>query len=340
MKEFCGVRHSLGAAAVLAAALFLMPLAVVVPFRESAAAAPVERATEAPQKAEKPAADGRDAAVRLRVLDGKTVWETDLGTYLTGVVRAEVPASFSPEALKAQAVAARTYTVRKLEEGGSHGEQADVCTDPGCCQAWLDGEAARINWGTEADAYEGKVAAAVRETDGEVILYGGAPILAVFHSSSAGRTRAAGAVWQSDLPYLQPVDSPEGAASVPDYYSRVEISAEVFRETLLAAKPEADLSGPVSSWMKDAVTDSAGSVDRVRVGGVIMKGTELRALLGLRSACFTWEVQEDELVFFVTGYGHGVGMSQYGAESMARAGADYREILAHYYSGTEVGFHG
>ena len=86
-----------------------------------------------------------------------------------------------------------------------------------------------------------------------------------------------------------------------------------------------------------AVTDSAGNVDRVSVGGVVMKGTELRSLLGLRSACFTWEAKEDMLVFFVTGYGHGVGMSQYGAEAMALAGADYREILAHYYTGTEVG---
>lgn len=341
MKRSHGIRQSFGAAALLAAALFLMPLAVVTPFREER-----EQVHAGPETAEqirteaKPAAGTRDSAVWLRVLDGEKVREMDLGTYLAGVVRAEMPASFSTEALKAQATAARTYTVRKLEDGGNHGGQADLCTNPGCCQAWLDEETACANWESAADLYEEKVRRAVRETDGEVILYGGEPILAVFHSSSAGRTRGAGAVWQSDLPYLQPVDSPEGEDSVPDYYSRVELSAGTFREILLAAKPEADLSGPTSEWLKPAVTDSAGHVERISVGGVVMKGTELRSLLGLRSACFTWEARQDALIFFVTGYGHGVGMSQYGAESMALAGADYREILSHYYTGTEVGIRG
>ena len=140
----------------------------------------------------------RDGASTLRVLDGETVLEMDLGEYLVGVVRAEMPASFQPEALKAQAVAARTYTLYKLRTGGNHGDTADICTDSTCCQAYLAEGQARTNWGEDADVNEKKVEAAVAETDGQVILYGGMPILAVFHSSSAGLTRAAGEVWQGD----------------------------------------------------------------------------------------------------------------------------------------------
>lgn len=192
------------------------------------------------------------------------------------------------------------------------------------------------NWGDEAEENEAKIEEAVRGTDGQTILYGGVPILAVFHSSSAGQTRAAGEVWVSDLPYLQPVDSPEDGDSIPNYYSRVAFTPEEFREKIHASYPEADLTGDMSGWLKNAVTDSSGSVETVDVGGVTIKGTTMRTLLGLRSACFTWEVQDGELVFFVTGFGHGVGMSQYGANRMAREGADYVEILTHYYTGVSV----
>ena len=260
----------------------------------------------------------------------------DLGTYLVGGVRAEMPASFEAEALKAQAVAARTYTLYKLQSGGNHGETADICTDSTCCQAYIGEDRARSNWGENAGAYEAKVEAAVRETDGETILYGGVPILAVFHSSSAGLTRAAGEVWVNDLPYLQAVDSPEPGDRIPQYYSRVEFTAEELKAKLRSAFPEADFTGGMEDWLKDPAADEAGSVATVLVGGVTAKGTQVRSALGLRSACFTWEVQDGKMVFFVTGYGHGVGLSQYGASAMAAAGADYREILTHYYTGVTV----
>lgn len=139
-----------------------------------------------------------------------------------------------------------------------------------------------------------------------------------------------------DLPYLQPVDSPEPAETIPNYYSRVEFTAGEFRERFLAAHPEADLSGDPGSWIRDMAADSAGSVTQITVGGVTVRGSGLRTILGLRSACFDYELQEGKLVFFVTGYGHGVGMSQYGANAMAEAGADYREILTHYYTGVTI----
>ena len=116
----------------------------------------------------------------------------------------------------------------------------------------------------------------------------------------------------------------------------MEFTAADCKAKLLAVFPEADLSGPVSGWLKNAVTDSAGSVETVEVGGVTVKGARVRSALGLRSACFDWEVQDGKLVFYVTGYGHGVGLSQYGADKMAEEGADYREILTHYYTGVTV----
>ena len=333
MKRTTQFRQTAAVSAVLLALLFLLPLAVIVPFRDTLFSTrdTVDEGTTEPFR------PGQlDAAMTLRVLNGDTVEEMDLGTYLVGVVRAEMPASFEPEALKAQAVAARTYTLYKIQTGGNHGDEADICTDSTCCQAYIAEDRARENWGEDADANEAKIETAVRDTDGETILYNGTPILAVFHSSSAGQTRAAGEVWVSDLPYLQAVASPEPGDAIPNYYSRAEFTAEEFREKVAAALPEADLSGDMDTWLKNPVTDTAGSVETVELGGVTVKGSAVRSILGLRSACFEWEVQEGTLVFFVTGFGHGVGMSQYGANQMAAEGADYREILTHYYTGVTV----
>ena len=333
MRRHSDVRQSAAISAVLLVLLFALPL-VVTPFRQELF--PAESGTQEPAERAPFQPGDLDGDMTLRVLDGEEVREMTLGAYLVGVVRAEMPASFEPEALKAQAVAARTYTLYKMQTGGNHGDTADICTDSTCCQAYISEEDARNNWGADADAYEEKIETAVRETDGEAILYGGVPILAVFHSSSAGQTRASGEVWVNDLPYLQAVASPEPADSIPNYYSRVEFTAEEFREKVLSAQPEADLSGDMSGWLQNAVTDTAGSVETVEVGGVTVKGSTLRSILGLRSACFEWEAADGKLVFFVTGYGHGVGMSQYGANQMAKEGADYQEILTHYYTGVTV----
>lgn len=333
MKRKSQVRQSVAVSVVLMLLLFILPLAVIVPFRSEL----FERESPVDETEGEPFLPGDlDGGVLLRVLDGEAVREMTLGEYLVGVVRAEMPASFEEEALKAQAVAARTYTVYKLQSGSSHGETAHICTDSTCCQAYIAEDKARANWGDNADAYEKKVEDAVRDTDGETILYGGVPILAVFHASSAGQTRAAGQVWLNDLPYLQAVASPEDQDNIPNYYSRAEFTAEEFKSSILTVCPEADLSGGMDGWLRDAVTDGAGSVETVSVGGVTLKGSTVRTALGLRSACFTWEIQDGRMVFFVTGHGHGVGMSQYGANEMAKEGADYQEILTHYYTGVTV----
>ena len=221
MKGKNAVQRSIAVSAGLMAALFLLPLAVIAPVR-TALFGHQEKVDETPGE---PFVSGvLDGERTLRVLNGGEVVEMDLGTYLVGVVRAEMPASFETEALKAQAVAARTYTLYHIQNTSSH-ENADICTDHTCCQAYTDEDTARANWGADADAYEEKVEQAVKETDGQVILYEDQPILAVFHAASAGLTRAAGEVWLNDLPYLQAVESPEDGAAIPNYFSRVEISA-------------------------------------------------------------------------------------------------------------------
>ena len=334
MKRESPVRQSLAMSAVLMMLLFLMPLAGVSTVQTELFSG--ERPVD--EKEGEPFGSGeRDSAVTLRVLRGDAVETMDLGTYLMGVVRAEMPASFESEALKAQTVAARTYTLYKIKQGRNHGDMADLCTDPNCCQAYLEETQARDNWGEQADVYERNIEEAVRATDGQAVLYGGEPILAVFHSSSAGKTRAAGEVWVKDLPYLQAVDSPENGETIPNYYSRVEIPKEAFRTRVQARWPEAELFSGMENWLSQAVMDEAGHVETLSVGGVTVKGTELRSALGLRSACFTWEIQGETLVFFVTGYGHGVGLSQYGANRMAESGATWQEILTHYYTGVTVG---
>ena len=322
-------RHAARVGLLLAALLFALPVFTVTVVRG-------QRASEQPEEPIHLLPPGEiDSARTLRVLDGDTVTEMSFSDYLQGVLRAEMPASFQEDALRAQAVAARTYTYYKMSSGGNHGDTADICTDHTCCQAFLGKDRAADNWGKNAERYEAKIENAVSATDGQVMLYGGAPILAVFHSSSAGETWNSGEVWAQDLPYLQSVSSPEGEG-VPNYYSTVELTEAEFREKFLAARPEADLSGPASGWIRDPVMDGV-HVESVTIGGVSVSGPSVRSVFGLRSASFTAEAGDGKITFYVTGYGHGVGLSQYGANAMAEAGSTWREILEHYYTGVTIG---
>ncbi|MBR2131164.1 MAG: stage II sporulation protein D [Oscillospiraceae bacterium] len=278
-----------------------------------------------------------DAARMLTVLiDGK-IATMDMSSYLMGVVRAEMPASFETEALKAQAVAARTYTLHKIENGGSERHpEADTCDDINCCKAYMDAAEAAGNWGTQAAIYEEKIRSAVMSTDGECILYEGSPVLAVFHSSSAGATMDAQDVWSGSLPYLKSVASPENEDAVPNYYSSSTILISELKQRLQEALPQAELKGNPSNWFTNMRQQENGTVTSLCVGGEEISGNQLRSILGLRSACFTMQFDGDSVTFSVTGYGHGVGMSQYGANVLAASGMDYREILAWYYTGTTV----
>ena len=287
------------------------------------------------ENAGQPAAD---ADTLLRVWDGEQVVEMTMAEYLPGVVRGEMPAAFHQQALDAQAVAERTFIYYHMASGrkAAHPD-ADVCMDYRCCNAYTSAQAAAEKWGDHAAEYEAKVQQAVRDTDGQVILYNGQPILAAFHSSSAGVTANSGDVWVSTLPYLHSVESPEGEDTVPNYYSVKEIPAAEFHQTFLAAYPEASFAGGPETWITGRVENASGRVESICIGGVTVEGTQVRSLFGLRSACFTAEAAADRVTFHVTGFGHGVGMSQYGANAMAREGSDFEEILTWYYTGTEVG---
>ncbi len=279
-----------------------------------------------------------DSAVMIRAKIDGTVLEMNMDEYLQGVLRAEMPASFEQEALKAQAVAARTETFYKIENGpsGKHPE-ADICNDINCCQAFKTVEAAHEAWGQDVEKYDAKIATAVRETDGMTILYGDKPILAAFFSAASGQTNQSGDVWLQNLPYLQSVESPEGEGEVPNYYSLKTFTEEEFKQILLAQYPEAKLEGIAEKWFGEVKKNDSDMVISMKIGGVDMKGTKLRAMFSLRSAAFTVSAEKGNIVFHVTGYGHGVGMSQYGANVMAKEGKKYQEILQWYYTGVNIG---
>ncbi len=255
--------------------------------------------------------------------DGSIVpMETD--EYLVGVLLREMPASFAPEAKKAQAVVARTYALRIYERGDKH-EQGAVCADYTCCQAYIDPEEYVENGG----AAEAVTAArqAVAETHGMVLTYDGKLIDATYFSCSGGYTEDAAAVWGADVPYLQSVSSP-GEEYATHYMDTVQFSVEEFADAL-----GVELTEPGASWLGDLHRTEGGGVDTVEIGGTEFKGTELRRLLNLRSTAFLITVVGDTVTITTKGYGHRVGMSQYGADAMAAGGSTYEDILLHYYSG-------
>ena len=272
-----------------------------------------------------------DAERQIRLLSDGEVTQLSVSDYLAGVVAAEMPAAFEPEALKAQAVAARSYLQRAAEEPKHEG--ADICSDAACCQAYLSPAQLRESWGERYDEYARKISGAVGATDGEYLSYDGQPALAAFHSSSDGATEDAAALW-SDVPYLRSVSSPETGDEVPDFTSRVVSSELDFRDTILHLAPEADMTGPPAGWVGEVKRTASGRVASPVIGGAELTGSRLRGLFSLRSTDFELEYDGESFVFTVHGYGHGVGMSQYGANAMAASGADYRSILAHYYPGT------
>ena len=293
------------------------------------------RAPAAAEPAPTPLA-GADAETVLTVKTGDAVTETTMAEYLPGVLAGEMPALFEQEALKAQAVAARTYILYRAAHRPEAHPDADICDDPACCKAWASESDLREKWGEQFDTYYAKMTAAVRDTDGAYLSYGGAPIQAVFHSSSPGRTQASGEIW-NDCPYLLSVSSPETAADVPDFVSQVEVSPEEFRTQLLTACPAMEFPDDPADWVEGTTENTSGRADHTTVCGTDISGTQMRSLFSLRSAAYTLEyTARGTFLFTVTGYGHGVGMSQYGANVFAKNGWTYDAILAHYYPGTEL----
>lgn len=280
---------------------------------------------------------GSDGEIFVTLYHGEETLSTDMHSYLTGVLAAEMPASFETEALKAQAIAARTYTVHKMLSGRSENHpEADICSDTSCCQAFCDESAMREKWGENYDKNLIKINEAVLQTDGLCAVFEDEPILAVFHSSSCGFTQASGNIWGSSLPYLIPVESPENEKDVPNYKYSVNVSFSEFKDTVTEKFPEAAFGDDKSTWIGETVADSSGRTESVTIGGISISGTELRNLFSLRSAAIEFGITDSGITITTTGYGHGVGLSQYGANALAEKGFSCEDIIAWYYTGTEL----
>lgn len=264
--------------------------------------------------------------ILFRDTDG-TVSPVELEEYIVGAVLGEMPASFEQEALKAQAVAARTYAWKACMTCGRHPD-GSVCGDYACCQAYISPEEYLDKGGLQRDV--DKIRAAVYATAGQVLTYEGQLIEATYFSCSGGRTEDAVAVWGSDFPYLRSVESPgeEDAAWFTD--------EAVFTRQELEARLGPTLPEEPSDWFGEMTYTAGGGVETVRIGDALFPGTKVRSLLGLRSTAFSVRTEGETAIFTTHGYGHRVGMSQYGADAMAETGADYAAILAHYYPGTEL----
>ena len=264
--------------------------------------------------------------ILVRNEDGE-VEEMDLDAYIVGVVLAEMPASFESESKKAQAVAARTFALRAKMTGGKHGD-GTVCVSSGCCQAYTTVEDYYGRGGKSENVTSAEEA--VLATSGQVLTYENELIQATYFSCSGGSTEDAVAVWGSDVPYLRAKESP-GEEEAKYHTDEVIFTAEEFNEALGTS-----LSGDPGKWFGMTTYTSGDGVATMQIGEKTYSGTQLRSKLGLRSTAFSVEVVSGEIRITTKGFGHRVGMSQYGADAMAAGGSGYREILEYYYPGTQL----
>ncbi len=292
---------------------------------------PPEIVTEITEESETPPSDiSADGVITVLNTKTKETFELDLEEYLIGVVAAEMPYTFNSEALKAQAVAARSYFMYKLENGSGH-DGADACTSYSHCAAYISEQGLIDKYGKDtAKKVLKKIGDAVRSTAGEIITYKNKPALALFHSRSWKYTEASENVWGGKLPYLVSVSTPEADSISTVTVTESEL-AKLFDSTY-AVKVNTSEKKPTLTSEKN----TSGRQSSLFYSGKELKAKKLRTLLGLKSCDFEYEKTADGYVFTVHGYGHGVGMSQYGANEMAKNGSTYKEILTHYYSGVKI----
>ncbi len=252
-----------------------------------------------------------------------------LEQYIVSVTAAEMPASFCFEALKAQAVAARTYALKHLDSNYDNIDPSKIG------QAFISEAQMKKRWSNSFDKNYKKIKAAVYSTRGLIMEYDGEPIEAVFHSTSAGITESAQNVWGKDLPYIKSVESEEDI-NAPNFMVTVSFSKKEFENKIKNSINAAKKLDNIFDSFKITKRSYAGYVLEAELGGAAASGKEIREALGLRSSDFEVKKSQNEIYFTTKGYGHGAGMSQYGAEFMAREGKSFYEILNHYYSGIEI----
>lgn len=253
--------------------------------------------------------------------------ELQFSEYLTGVLLCEIPADFHPEAKKAQAIVARTYASRVANVGIKHGPGV-VCGDPACCQGYISPQDYQTKWGVTGPVESAREA--VLDTEGLVVTYHGELVDATYFSCSGGQTEDAVAVWGADIPYLRSVESP-GEENADHYWHTVRYTPAAFCDAL-----HVQLSGDPSNWFGGVSYTRGGGVAQMIIGGKAYTGTHLRNTLKLRSTCFSVKADGDTIEITTRGFGHRVGMSQYGADAMATGGSTCEDIIKHYYNGVEI----
>lgn len=278
---------------------------------------------------------GKYNSVNLLHSDTGEIETLSMEEYLYGVVSAEMPADYEIEALKTQAIVARTYTAYKMFKGSKHND-ADICDQADCCQAWISKEDRLAKWNEETRENNWqKIASAVDETKGLIITFNGEPINAFFHSNSGGTTEIVSNVWGgTDYPYLQSVAT-AGEEEYSQYSSIVTLTKEELIEKIQETHPEAQIDFNIENQIQILEYTDSGRVKTIQLGNISISGVEARTIFGLKSAKFNVEIGEN-IVFNVVGYGHGVGLSQTGADSMAKTGANYEQIINHYYSNVKI----
>lgn len=294
------------------------------------------QSTKPPEKLQPPEAVGS-----FKIFNQSTgkVFTMSAKDFVRGAVAAEMPASYEPEALKAQAVAAYTYAVRQSmvqdQTPNPDLKGADFAADPENYKVCITKDMAKQFYGDNFDVLWSKVVKAADSVSGEVLTYEGLPIAAAYHAISSGRTEAAENIWGQSLPCITPVDS-EWDVYAPGYASQEIFNKSKIQLLFTDTYPEMKLSTNPEGWIEILERSYATYVTKLRVGDVEMEGRELRTLLGLRSTCFEVKYVGGNFIFDVRGYGHGAGLSQYGADYMARQGSTYEEILAHYYPDSQL----
>lgn len=275
--------------------------------------------------------------IKLLHPETSQIEELNIDEYLYGVVASEMPASFEIEALKAQAVVARTYTIYQIINNSGKHENADMCDDFNCCQAWISKQERMEKWEIEeAENYWNKIVEAVDSTKGKIVAYNGQPINAFFHANSGGVTESSLNIWGGiDYPYLKSVET-AGEEGYTQYASEVILTKQELLDKLQTVHNDCaiDFSAQDSIQILDYTT--SGRVKTIKFGNKEIAGTEARTLLGLKSTNFTFKIEGDNITFSVTGYGHGVGMSQTGADSLAKSGSNYEAIVKHFYTNVEI----
>ncbi len=320
--------------------IFILPAICTRQSRQTVASTKVESGNEENTIQEVATYDySKYATIKLYHTDTQEIEELPIDEYLYGTVSAEMPANYELEALKAQAVVSRTYTLYQIINGKSKHGEADICDKSTCCQAWISKEDRLAKWSEEErESNWNKIVNAVNTTSGNIITYEGKPIDAFFHSNSGGVTETVSNVWGGrDLPYLQSVET-SGESDYKQYNSEVKLTKEELVNKLHSDYPDLEIDFGAEEPIKILEYTESGRVKTIKFGNTEVAGTKARTILGLKSTNFSFKIEEDNVIFTVTGYGHGVGMSQTGADSMAKAGSSYEDIIKHFYTGVEITF--